>query len=486
MLSILINKELRAIVSSPKFVGAFVVCSILILLSIYTGIREYRVMSARYDAAALMVDQEIRQETSWGRMSTEVFRRPDPMQIFAAGLDYDIGRWSPVSNRGSAKLKNSAYSDDPIYSVFRFLDFSFITQFILTLFAILFTYNAVNGEREDGTLKLIMSNAVSRAKFLIGKCVGAWLGLVVPVTIPILLGFLLIMVFNVPLSSDHWMKIIFFMALSLGLFTFFIVFGVLMSSLARSSSISFLISLVVWVLAVMIIPRMGVMAAGNMVYVPRVAEIEGQLSGFAQSKWDEFMRGTEERWNKYNQSGDGVQLDEEKMWEIMQHEDSLHRAIEQEIMQHELKLREDLRQRKIRQEKLAFSLSRLSPVAAYQLGVMSLAGTGVDIKNRYEDAINNYRNEFYNFVQQKQDETGDNGKMMLAFTISDDGSQSMTMSGDRTTENLDISGMPQFMVPAVKFAEAISPATVDFGIIIFYIIMTFAGAFVAFLKYDVR
>lgn len=486
MLKVLINKELRAIISSPKFVGAFVVCSILILLSIYTGIKEYRVMSARYDAAALMVDQEVRQETSWGRMSTTVYRKPDPMQIFVAGLDYDIGRWSAVSNRGSAKLKNSAYSDDPIYSVFRFLDFSFITQFILTLFAILFTYNAVNGEREDGTLKLIMSNAVSRANFLIGKCFGAWLGLVVPISIPILLGFLLLMLFNVPLSADHWMKILFFMGLSLGLFTFFIVLGVLISSITKASSISFLISLVIWVLAVMIIPRVGVLAAGSMVYVPRVAEIEGQLTGFAQSKWDEFMRGTEERWNRYNQTGDGVELDEEKMWEIMQYEDSLHREIEAEIMQHELKLREDLRQRKIRQEQLAFSLSRISPVAAYQLGAMSLAGTDVEIKNRYEEAINNYRNEFYEFVQQKQDETGDNGKVMLAFTISDDGSQSMTMSGDRTKENLDISGLPRFAVPAVVFAEAISPALVDFGIILFYIILTFAGAFVMFLRYDVR
>ena len=215
MLRILIRKELRAIILSPKFVGSFIVCSILIILSVYTGIREYKAMLDRHNAALRLVDQEMHQQTSWGRMSTRVYREPVPMQIFSAGLDYDVGRWSPVSERSSVKLKNSAYSDDPIFAVFRFIDFSFIVSFILTLFAILFTYNAVNGEREKGTLRLIFSNSVPRVKYLLGKCVGAWLGMVVPLSIPILLSLLLILAFNVQMSTIDWLKISLLMLFSL-------------------------------------------------------------------------------------------------------------------------------------------------------------------------------------------------------------------------------------------------------------------------------
>ena len=157
----LVHKELRAIILSPKFVGTFAVCSILILLSIFTGIKEYKTMQSRYEANSDLVEQELRQSTSWGHMSSKVYRAPDPMQIFVSGLDYDIGRWAAISDEQGAKLENSAYSDDPIYAVFRFIDFAFIVQFVLTLFAILFTFNAINGEREDGTLKLVFSNAVS-------------------------------------------------------------------------------------------------------------------------------------------------------------------------------------------------------------------------------------------------------------------------------------------------------------------------------------
>jgi ABC-type transport system involved in multi-copper enzyme maturation permease subunit len=487
MLAILIQKELRAIILSPKFAGTFLVCSILILLSVFTGIREYRAKMESYNAASMLVKQELMQKTSWGRMSGKVYRQPDPIRIFAAGLDYDIGRWSSINEDRSAKMKNSAYSDDPIFAIFRIIDFSFITRFILTLFAILFTYNAVNGERQDGTLRLVLSNSVSRSKYLIGKCVGAWLGLVVPISIPILLGLLLLLVFAVPLTADHWIKIFTLLGFSLALFTFFITFGVLVSSLTRRSSVSFLVSLVTWVLLITIIPRAGVMAAGQIVNVPRMAEIESQISGYAQEKWQEFFSGMDDRWAKFESSGNiSGNLDDEILWQIMEKEDSLRAEIEKEINLYDMRLREDLRQRKIYQQHIAFSLSRISPVSAYQLGAMKLAATDVGIKSRYEESINSHRNQFYQFVKEKQKETGDRGRVMMSMTINEDGSQSMSSTRQRSKESLDISGIPEFQQPHIALSETISKLILDFGLILLVTIVAFAGAFVSFLKYDVR
>ena len=42
MLSTLVIKELKAILLSPKFAATFAVASVLILLSVFIGIREYR------------------------------------------------------------------------------------------------------------------------------------------------------------------------------------------------------------------------------------------------------------------------------------------------------------------------------------------------------------------------------------------------------------------------------------------------------------
>jgi len=487
MLYTLIKKELRSIVLSPKFIGTFIVCSFLILLSIYTGIREYRAMSDRYHAASLMVEEEKRQITTWGRMNDKVYREPDPMQIFVSGLDYDIGRWSLVSMSSPAKLSNSAYSDDPIFAVFRVVDFSFITRFVLTLFAILFTYNAINGERENGTLKLVFSNSVSRVKYIIGKCLGAWLGLTIPISIPILLGLLLLVLFAVPLSVSHWIRIILLLILSQALFTLFIIFGVLLSTLTRRSSVSFLIGLVTWVTLVTIIPAASVMAAGQLVHVPRMAEIESQKSGFAQEKWQNFYADMDERWNEYNASAniDGEQ-NEDLMWSIMEREDSLRREIREEIYQYGLRLQEDLQQRKIHQEKIAYMLSRLSPVAAYQLGAMRLAGTDTELKNRYESAINHYSDGFFDHVKEKQAETGVMGGIMMSISLNEDGSQNISTTRQRNKEVLDLSGLPEFQIAQVTLAESANGLAVDFGIILLFTLVSLAGAFTALLKYDVR
>ncbi|UCG63122.1 MAG: ABC transporter permease subunit, partial [Candidatus Zixiibacteriota bacterium] len=314
MLATLIRKELKAILVSPKFVATFAVCSVLILVSVYTGIVEYQSSVKQYQAAVDLNEQRLQEQTSWGNVVNKVFRRPDPLQIFAAGLTFDIGRWSLIFERFNVKLMGSSYSQDPIFALFRFVDFAFIVLFVLTLLAILFTYDTISGEKEGGTLRLVFSNAVPRAHYLIAKGSGAWLALVVSILIPTLLAVLLVVICGVPLQANDWVRVMSLIVLALSLFTFFIFFGVMISALTRRSSVSFLVCLVCWVGFVMIIPRAGVMAAGNIIEVPRMAEIEGQRDAFASDSWKQFYEEARERWQ--NADADPGQMTDEE-WEKM-------------------------------------------------------------------------------------------------------------------------------------------------------------------------
>ena len=136
MIGVIIRKELRAALVSPKFVASFGVCALLMLLSTFVGIREFQASREQYEAAQRLNEQEMREQTAWGRLGTRVFRAPDPLQIFASGLQNDIGRWSSVDAFNPVKLKNSVYSDDPVFAVFRFIDLAFIVQIVLTLMAL--------------------------------------------------------------------------------------------------------------------------------------------------------------------------------------------------------------------------------------------------------------------------------------------------------------------------------------------------------------
>lgn len=489
MLSTLIEKELKSIILGPKFLTTLVVCSILILLSVFIGIQEYRAAVKSYEAGMQLVDQEIQEATSWMGMRNRIFRKPDPMQIFVSGVNNDIGRFSNIRSTEPIKLTNSIYSDDPIFAAFRFIDLSFIVQVVLSLFAILFTYDAINGEREQGTLGLTFSNAISRFQYILIKFLGSWLGLVVPILIPILISILLIIAFGIPFTGNHWIRLIFFLGISVLYFTFFVVLGVLISALTKRSTVSFLLLLVIWVTFVLILPRVGVMAAGKIVPVPSIAEIDGQIEGFSKSRWDEYMKEIEKKFEQRNKMMEGMTEEEREayrdkhMWDWMQENDALRKKLQADINKFSRMLHKDLRNRKTAQERLGFTLSRFSPASAFQLSAMNLVGTDIDLKSRYETALEEYQKTFVDYVEKKQEETG-GGMGGIRISVSSENGAKYSFGPDKGS--LETSDMPRFQETKQSLSSVIKSTILDILILFFYSTTAVVGAFVAFLRYDLR
>ena len=485
MFGTLFEKELKAILLSPKFVATFGVCSLLILLSVFIGIQEHRAAVDQYETAIQLADQEIREATSWWGVNNRVYRRPNPMQIFASGVNNDIGRLSNISTWTEVKLRQSTYSDDSLFALFRFIDFTFIVQVVLSLFAILFTYDAINGERESGTLKLAFSNAVPRGTYMLAKFLGSWVGLTAPLLIPIALALLVLMILQVPMTGLEWLKLLALIGISILYFTFFIMLGLLVSALTKRSTVSFLILLVAWVLFVLIMPRAATMAAGQIVEVPSIAEAESQKDRFRTDRWSAFSKERSANWRERMQGAEGMNEDERQQFmdenrpKWMQEDDDSRQLLQEEIAENERKVNEDLRNRKSEQERLAFVLSRFSPSSSYQLAAMNLAGTNTTLKTRYEESMRIYRTAFSQFVEDKRVEER---KKLLE----QQRGQRRVMIFGSGNESLDVSELPRFEAPSHTFSEAIAPSVVDVGLLALFSVLCFAGAFVAFLRYDVR
>lgn len=480
MLDILIIKELKGILQSPKFAATLAVCTILILLSVFVGIREYRAAVKQYEIARQLTDEQMNEGNSWKRLTNKAIRLPDPMQIFVSGVNYDIGRWSEISKSNNIKLEHSVYSDDPIFALFRYFDFAFVVQFVLSLLAILFTYDAISGEREAGTLRLVFSNPLPKAQYLLGKAIGAIIGLTIPVALPILLSLLVVQISGIPLTFANWLQIWGLMAISLLYFCAFIMIGLLISALTRSSNLSFMSALVVWVMLVLIIPKVGVIVAGQIVPVPSVSEIEGQSGAYAKDQWAKFMDDLMKRQRDNLGKAAGSDSAREGGSHIdLAEMDSIREAVQTNINEYELKLLDDLRHRKAVQERLGLNLARLSPASAYQLAAQSLAGTDIDSKRRYEDAMLVYRNEVSDFIDKQKEEPFAGG---IQVTAGSDGVQVKLNQGG----NLDLSNLPRFRQPLQNVGAILSGVVIDGGILVLTVLIAFAASFMAFLRYDVR
>ncbi len=104
---------------------------------------------------------------------------------------------------------------------------------------------------------------------------------------------------------------------------------------------------------------------------------------------------------------------------------------------------------------------------------MNLAGTNVSLKARYEDQMTQYRTSFMAYQQieiEKQQEKR--------------AEQRRTGKVDNTP--FDGSGMPRFEPPEENVSKVFQASIIDFGLLSIYTILAFVGAFVAFLRYDVR
>lgn len=486
MLQVLIEKELKSILQSPKFVATFGVCSILILLSVFIGVREYRASLTEYEMATSWVDQQVAEATSFRNLRTKVYREPDPMQIFVSGVNYDVGRFSQIRSEQDVKLEQSAYSNDPLFAVFRYIDFSFIVQVVLSLFAIVFTYDAINGERESGTLKLVLSNPIARGQYLFAKMAGSWLGLTIPLLIPILIGLLLVIVFEVPMTGTDWTKLIVLIGVSILYFTFFIALGLLVSALTRQSSVSFLFLLVAWVVLVLIVPRGATMAAGQLVDVPTVAEIESQKDRYRSDRQGEMDDARSSKFREMMAPAQGLPQAERRsfyvdnMPALRETISDMQLEMEINIGEYNRKVNEELRNAKAEQERLAFQLSRISPASAYKLMAMNLAGTNTSLKKRYEDQMFTFRETYKTYVEEKWQQELD-----AQLKARQSGARTFMFAGSGN-KAVDASDIPKFMTFDEPVAFVIRASILDFGLLAVFTMMAFAGAFLAFVRYDVR
>jgi len=99
-------------------------------------------------------------------------------------------------------------ADNPFLNLFSNVDLVLIFQVILSLLVLLFAHYAIAGKREAGTLRLTMTNAVSRPIILLAKYTSAMVCLILPVVMSLLLALILFFLSgSILLSGDDWLRI---------------------------------------------------------------------------------------------------------------------------------------------------------------------------------------------------------------------------------------------------------------------------------------
>ena len=470
MLMTLIQKEIMHHILSVRFVALLVMCLLLVPLTLHINYRNYLQNQANYqESIKLSVSEAEEKPSDAPDPDTEVsklFLEPTPLSVFAKGLEESLPSYLGMTRNG-VKQGSMSLGEAPLSSALGNLDFLFVVSTVFSLLALLFTFDAVAGEREAGTLRITLSNALPRDLFLWSKLIGGYIVFVVPFLVAFLLGLLLLVSQGFPLGeSDIFLRVFSLTLVSLLYIGVFFAIGTVISTYLDNSKTALIVAFTVWVLAVLIAPRAGFLTAKliaptraiQSIYMEKTA-IRNNLS----AEKDQVVVG-----KIIETLGTSINFNEdmEKIKEIRAPIDAEYRQKFQEQVN---KVEREYQREKKRQESVGETLSRITPTSSLIYLAMNLAETGKIKRNTYFQMGTRY----YTLLEEE-----------YFSEIADD--QFATMARFTSSKPPE----PKKLAPPPDMAETALPETlrhsiVDLLLLCFLAVVLTTVAFLKFFRLDI-
>ena len=410
-----------------------------------------------------------------------LYKQPSPLGFIATGADANLPKRvvGNAESGGNWRAPNFHYSSSNVWSLeypqdlfrkndalpnFTELDWTFIIGLVMSFMAILFTYDAISGERETGTLSLLMSNSVSRATVLLAKFIGAFLTLMIPLLIGILFNLMIVNASDlVSLNGGEWARIAIIFVISTIYISIFLWLGLFISSQFSNSSSSLLVLLLIWVVFVVLIPNtMGVLAS-RFQQVPSRSEVSRLKQAKLDEIDDDYFKKKDKRLFQYGSPSDNPpKIEALQAWAgyLTERADVKSRFDDEHL------------NKQFAQVAFTQQITRLSPAAIYKYAVESLAGTGFTRHKRFVRQARRYRQQFVDFI--KSEDSADSESYHVYF-----------VKEGLSQKPVAFNSIPKFS-EQLTLGIAFDGAMLDLTLLVSLALLLFMAAVLAFMRGDVK
>ncbi|OGD23847.1 MAG: hypothetical protein A2Y70_01460 [Candidatus Aminicenantes bacterium RBG_13_64_14] len=456
------KKELLDQILSPKFLIVSLLCLALIPTSLLLNYSSYQNVFHEYDASQ-----------KEAKNTTTIYREPSVLATFGIGLESVLPEKVTFA-KYQTDARGIQAQNEVLSNINGKIDFVVITSFLLGLFAVLYAGTLASGEKEAGTLKLILSNPAKRSTVIAAKFVGGFSVLMIPFAVSTLLGVLLLLLEGFPLfEAGNLVRILSLLALSVLYLSTLFSLGLLISTRTHRTSLALLASFFVWIFLTFVIPRTSEPIAGLIRPVPSEevmranrAQVTNQIEkekGKAlaplmkkylggeqgQGKWD---------WDAYTKARGPVAKDyEERLDQTLQKFDA-----DYELQKGALRT-------------LSLNIARLSPASSYTQAALDFCHTGIADLENFSGSLKAH------YIQLFQ--------VLFRYQFSDifeaeDGSSRRQMGGDsRPSGKIDY---PKFRYVFPAYEDPLRAAAPDIILLVLFNLIFFTAAYFSFTRYDVR
>jgi ABC-type transport system involved in multi-copper enzyme maturation permease subunit len=413
MLKTLIKKEITTAIFDLRFVIATLLCVVLIPLGMYVSRKDYERRLAGYQTK----HQEYRQRYGRGvepHTEAQAFRPPSVMSIFASGVDPFMPDKVTTARSGLFRATKESIVDNPNSLLFGKVDFIFSVVFIVSLAALIFTFNSFSGERERGTLCLIIANSVPRSRILLAKVVGNYVALLIPFIISILVALLILDALPGVsiISSNVWPSFLVIMGVTFLFMLCMVSLGLCISAFTRNSMDSIVLAFFVWAILVIGVPKASPMVADVLYYVEGANVFDTNKKLIAEDIDYELVEEREELRRKCFEKFGAKEVEMSRSHQITEAGKKANAEYEREFApiaeryQKRLaaalrRIEQDYKQRTNVRSSIAMNLSRISPVSSYTYIISELSGTGVTEPDNFTRNAQRYQDQVKQAVYDK-------------------------------------------------------------------------------------
>ena len=333
------------------------------------------------------------------------------------------------------------------------IDWAFVIGYVLSLIALLFTFDAVSGEREHGTLRLMLANSIPRHTVLIGKFLGAFISVNIPLVIAVLMNLLLISTSSaVHLGTEEWGRLGIIIGIAMLYLCLFLALGLLVSARVKQSAVSLVILLLIWVSFVIFMPNTLASIASGFSPARSYDAFQEDRRQTRRAILDVYYAqrgGTDDPSKRMLISGEYVTKDAKQ----------------------DGRLRQEYFYERIAQVRRARALTRISPIAIAQHLLEVFAGTGLERHLQFVGNVQRYDREYHEFI-----------------TDTDRADpQSPHIIGVRegmSKKKVSPEAIPTFE-DTLSLSKDFNAAAMDLLLLTLFVVVLLSGAYMAFVRVEV-
>jgi ABC-type transport system involved in multi-copper enzyme maturation permease subunit len=513
------RKEFLLSLMTFKFAVGTTVCVVLMVVFMPGLVNDYEERLANYNGNVAANEAEFQKVRVYNNLTPTVYRAPTVLSVFSKGIVNRLENSERIDLDEVSGTETGVGEANTLLSVFPTMDVTLILKIVISVLALLMAYDVVSSEREQGTLRLILSNRAPRPQILLGKLVAGWMTLAVTVTAAFIFGLLILLMSKAasPTGAD-WFRILLMYLVSLIFVASMFNLGLLLSSMSRSSAVSLVLVLFLWLVFAAILPNASAHLAAQLRPIESPEQFAAKLKAITNQRDQEIAdltrdihEGEGSRSDGAGAFGNGLIVFANKAFmDYLKQTYPITEPHKIQCIDKLLDVKAEYLGSLVRQKQLADTLAGVTPIVLCERLMSTLAGTDFDNFRSFKNRVRAYRHEVADYIRDRTDNfaatiyftpshEGDQERFFETFFKPYDETQDKALKArlyetamqeyqqmEKEMPTLDLDDFPQFTYWSQPITTTLQQAIPAVGLLVFQGALFFALSFVAFLRYDVR